>query len=247
VAPVKSLRLVHPDAVVLDAHGAVGNRQFYVLDAGDRVLNGVRHGPLAAVQAAFDPVGRRLTLTFPDGAEVAAAVTPGRRVTSSFGPGRTVSGHVLDGPWAAALSAFVGRPVRVLEADLSGGIAVVAPVSLIASESVAAVAAAGGREWLDPRRFRMLIDVQGCLPHEEESWVGRQLAVGEAVLRIVEPTARCGTTQRDPTTGLNDVDVLRILRDYRGFRPGGRTFDLGVYAAVERGGTVRLGDPVEPL
>jgi uncharacterized protein YcbX len=112
---------------------------------------------------------------------------------------------------------------------------------------VAAVAAAGGREWLDPRRFRMLIDVQGCLPHEEESWVGRQLAVGETVLRIVEPTARCGTTQRDPTTGLNDVDVLRILRDYRGFRPGGRTFDLGVYAAVERGGTVRLGDPVEPL
>jgi hypothetical protein len=93
----------------------------------------------------------------------------------------------------------------------------------------------------------MLIEVGGGRAHEEDEWVGRRVAVGEVVVRVVEPVARCGTTQRDPTTGANDVDTLRAIKDYRGFRVGGRTLDLGVYADVERPGRVRLGDPVAPL
>lgn len=247
VAPVKSLRLLHPSTVVLDAHGAVDNRRFYVVDEDGRVLNGVRHGALVAVRASYDPAADRLALAFPDGRAVEAAVTVGDRVTSPFGPGRTVSGHLVDGPWAAALSAFVGRPLRLVRVDLGHGLPVVAPVSLLAAESVAAVARWSGRDALDARRFRMLIDVEGCRPHEEDGWIGGRVAIGEAVVRVVEPTARCATTQRDPTTGVNDVEVLRVLKDYRGFRVGGRTFDLGVYAAVERPGTVRVGDSVEPL
>ncbi|CAA9532294.1 MAG: hypothetical protein AVDCRST_MAG79-1033 [uncultured Thermoleophilia bacterium] len=247
VAPVKSLRLVHPEAVVLDAHGAVGNRRFYLVDDDGRVLNGVRHGRLVAIRASFDAAADRLRLTFPDGRDVEAAVEVGASVTSPFGPGRTVTGHLVEGPWAAALSAYVGRPLRLVRVDLTHGLPVVSPVSLVAAESVEAVARWSGRDELDPRRFRMLIDVDGCRPHQEDEWIGARVSIGEAVVRVVEPTARCGTTQRDPTTGVNDVEVLRVLKGYRGFRPGGRTLDLGVYAAVERPGTVRVGDRVEPL
>lgn len=248
VAPVKSLRLLHPERITLDAHGAIDNRRFYLVDEGGRVLNGVRHGPLVAVRAAYDAEAGRLALRFPDGREVVdEVVRAGERLTSPFGPGRTVSGRVVEGPWAAALSAWVGRPLRLLQVDLSGGIPVTAPVSLMSDASVEAVARVRGSADLDQRRFRTLIDLEGCRPHEEDGWIGRRVAVGEAVVRVLEPTARCGTTQRDPTTGTNDVDTLRVLREYRGFRPGARTLDLGVYAAVERPGVVRLGDRVEPL
>ncbi len=142
---------------------------------------------------------------------------------------------------------FRSAAQSAVQVDLTGGAALTAPVSLIAAESVEALAAWSGHEGLDGRRFRMLIDLRGCRPHEEEGWIGRRVRVGEAVLRVVEPTARCGTTQRDPTTGLNDVDTLRAIKGYRGFRPGGRTLDLGVYATVETPGIVRVGDPVETL
>ena len=246
VAPVKSLRLLHPEAITLDTGGAVGNRRFYLVDEGDRVLNGVRHGRLVSVRADYDADEERLRLAFPDGRVVVAPVAAGERVTSPFGPDRTVTGHVVEGPWAAALSTFVGRPLRLVRADVAAGQPLTAPVSLMAIESVEALARASGHDALDPRRFRTLIDVRGCRPHEEDAWIRRGVAVGEAVIRVVEPTARCGTTQRDPSTGLNDVDTLRVLKAYRGFRPGGRTLDLGVYASVERGGRVRVGDPVEP-
>jgi len=153
----------------------------------------------------------------------------------------------MDGPWAAALSSFVGKAVRLVRVDLAWGLPVVHPVSLIAAESVEALARWSGRDALDARRFRMLIEVRGCRPHDEDTWIGHRLTVGEAVVRVLEPVARCGTTQRDPSTGVNDFDTLRALKNYRGFRADRRTLDLGVYASVERPGTVRLGDAVEPL
>ncbi len=247
VAPVKSLRLLHPDAIALDADGAAGNRQFYLVDEKDRVFNGVRHGPLVAVRAAYDADAERLRLTFPDGRDVSGRVRTAEPVVSPFGGERTVRGRVVDGPWAAALSGFAGRSVRLVRVDLAGGLACVAPVSLLAGESVEALARASGRDALDARRFRMLIEVAGGRAHEEDEWIGHRVALGAAVVRVLEPVARCGTTQRDPTTGANDFDALRAIKAYRGFRVGGRTLDLGVYADVERPGTVRVGDRVVRL
>jgi uncharacterized protein YcbX len=114
------------------------------------------------------------------------------------------------------------------------------PVTLAASASFARFSEEAGCE-VDRRRFRMLFEIDGCEPHEEDGWLGRRVRVGEAVVRVVEPVERCVVTTRDPDTGERDVPTLDILRRYRG------TCDFGVRARVERPGDVAVGDPVEAL
>jgi uncharacterized protein YcbX len=92
----------------------------------------------------------------------------------------------------------------------------------------------------------MLFELDGCSAHEEDAWSGRQVRVGEAVLRVGGPVERCAVTTRDPDTGVRDLDTLRLIGGYREPRDGVE-IPFGVYAAVERPGHVRVGDEVTPL
>jgi uncharacterized protein YcbX len=111
---------------------------------------------------------------------------------------------------------------------------------------VAELARQAGRDTVDGRRFRMLVDLAGCSPHEEDSWAGRRVRIGAALLEVGGPVPRCATTTRDPGTGVRDFDTLRAIAGYRGRRDG-HDIDFGVYARVVEPGRVRVGDAVEPL
>jgi uncharacterized protein YcbX len=95
----------------------------------------------------------------------------------------------------------------------------------------------------DVRRFRMLVGLGGCRPHEEDGWDGAAMRLGEAIVRVGGPVARCATTTRSPETGKRDLDTLRAIKAYRALR-GGKHIDFGVYGDVERPGRVRVGDPI---
>src|ERR1700679_3046118 len=75
--PVKGLRICARDAVMLEAGGVSDNRRFYLIDERGRMVNGKRIGILSAVRGEFDPDAARLTLSFPDGAEVSELVELG--------------------------------------------------------------------------------------------------------------------------------------------------------------------------
>jgi hypothetical protein len=92
----------------------------------------------------------------------------------------------------------------------------------------------------------MLFTLSGCREHEEDEWDGRSLRIGEAVVRAGGPVDRCAMTTRDPDTGERDLDTLGLIKRYRGLSER-RTIDFGVYAEIERPGTVRVGDTVAPL
>ena len=99
----------------------------------------------------------------------------------------------------------------------------------------------------DARRFRMLVEVDGCeRPHEEDEWIGRRVRAGGAVVRVLQPIPRCAVTTQDPATGIRDFKTRHLIKDYRGVR-GGKYLDFGVGAEVAEPGPIRLGDPVEPL
>ena len=92
----------------------------------------------------------------------------------------------------------------------------------------------------------MLVEVSGCEPHEEDSWIGRSVHLGDAVIRVERPVARCRITTLHPDLGHKDFDTLKTLVAYRGVdHEDGVNF--GVYAGVVEPGTVRVGDPVEPI
>jgi MOSC domain-containing protein len=163
---------------------------------------------------------------------------------------RTALGRVVEGPWAPAISSFAGRPVRLVRCERPGGTRsrpgephATNTVSLVSDGSLRRLAGALGVEAVDARRFRMLIELQGAEPHEEDDWIGRQVRVGSAVLSITKPDARCAITTQDPDTGARDLDTLRALIGYRGLRDR-RKVDFGVLGEVAVPGRLSVGDEV---
>jgi uncharacterized protein YcbX len=249
IAPVKGLRLRSLDAVRIDRIGVAEDRRFYLIDsAGDRV-GALEFATLLSIEADCDAAGERLTLRLPSGEVVDGQVELGEAVTTSFF-GRPVPGHVVVGPWSDAISGVAGHPLRLARTD-EPGVGVDredGTVSLVSEASLAELELRSGHEGpVDGRRFRMLVGITGCRAHEEDEWIGRDVRVGEAVLRPIETIARCAITTKDPDTGERDFDTLRAIRAYRGQNPETMGLDFGVFGTVVRPGDVRVGDPVEPL
>ena len=160
-----------------------------------------------------------------------------------------MTGQLVDGPWAAALSTWLGRPLRLVQS--SPGAAVDrdrGQVSLVSAASLAALAEQGGRDGpVDGRRFRMLFELEGCEPHEEDGWVKRHLRIGDAVVKIRGDVGRCAITTQNPETGEPDFDTLRTISEYRPFtenEAGKRHIPFGVYGEVTEPGRVAIGDSV---
>jgi uncharacterized protein YcbX len=141
----------------------------------------------------------------------------------------------------------VGRPVHLARGQRPGDGNDDASVSLNSTASADHLARRTGSDQArDSRRFRMMIEVDGCEPFEEDDWLGRHVDVGEAVVKPVSPVARCVITTLDPSSGTKDLDTLKVLRDVRGTR-GKDSVLFGVYAEVVEPGTIRVGDPVLPI
>lgn len=245
-APVKGLGLAHPDEIELEHTGLRQNRRFYLVGADGRLANGKVLGTLVQVAADADADGTSLALRFPDGTTVAGAVALGDAVETVF-YGRPVAGHVVDGPWSEALSAFAGTPLRLIRADEPGAASdrgAAGSVSLVSTASLERLAREAGVEAVDGRRFRMLFTIEGAAVHEEDGWVGRDVRVGAATLRCNGLVGRCAVTTHDPDTGVPSLDTLHLLRAYRSHVRSDEPLPFGVFGEVVRPGSVRVGDEV---
>jgi uncharacterized protein YcbX len=163
---------------------------------------------------------------------VAAVPEPGAPATTANYEGRPIAGHIVEGEHAAALSEFLGRPVRLLARGTGERGADDAPVTIMSTASLAALGVPDGR------RFRMSVTLDGVEAWEEHGWGGRELAIGEAVLRVTEPVPRCVVTTRDPERGHRDAPTLKALADLR----GKRDVTFGMWCEVVAPGRVRIGD-----
>ena len=82
------------------------------------------------------------------------------------------------------------------------------------------------------------ITIDGVDAWAEHGWAERDVAIGDAVLRVAEPTPRCVVTTRDPDTGRRDAPVLKALAGLR----GKDDVTFGVWCDVVAPGRVRVGD-----
>lgn len=94
---------------------------------------------------------------------------------------------------------------------------------------------------LAPIRFRMNLWVEGMDAWEEFTLQDREIAVGEAHLKVLFPCERCNATNANPETGTYDTQIPPLLRKTFGH------MDFGMNAQVTRSGTVRVGDPIRVL
>jgi uncharacterized protein len=245
VTPVKGTRLQHPDAVELTPLGIVGNRRFHFVDAAGELASCTDIGALMQLESAWDPTSGTLAISFPDGSRVTQLVVRGPAHVTDF-DGKPVPASFVPGPIDEAVCEFAGQALRLVIADREGDGPDVHRLSLTSLASVADLGARHGRPDLDPRRFRMNLELDGLAAFEEEGWAGRLVRAGEAVIRVLGQVPRCVATTRDPQTGDKDFDTLKHIAAYRPLMvPRGVPF--GMYAEVEQPGRVALGDQVEPL
>lgn len=248
VAPVKSLGLVHPDEVVLEEGGVVGNRRFWLRDEQGALYAGKRDGSMLRIRPEWDESTRRLALIFPDGERVEGVVELGEPVDAELYRLPRASRRVI-GPWEEAISRYVGRQLELLWAvagavDRTPGGGTVSLVSRASLERLGEEVGAEGA--VDGRRFRMLFEIDGVGAHEEDSWIGREVRIGDATVTFNGDIGRCIVTSRDPDTGVVDLPTLVTLAAYR--REGvSESLPFGVYGAVLVPGRVRVGDIAQPL
>ena len=165
--PVKGAGARPAESIRLDADGVVGDRRSAVLtDAGD-LLTADTEPRLRDVLAIPADDGDPL-LTVPAGAV-------------------GVRGEAAD----AALTAFLGRPVHVAPAAPARTLD--APVHLVTRQALDAAArgehdAADCACSLSEPRANLVLDLPGL---REEHLLGRRLAIGSAVLRVLRRPGHC--------------------------------------------------------
>lgn len=187
------------------------------------------NGRLALVHSAFDARSGDLILRIPGAPPMIAST-------------RTEEGRAAI---AAGLTAYLGEEARgaprFLEApghsfsDVPNKV-----VSIIGLSSLRALEQAAGMA-LDKLRFRANVYVSGGSPWAEFDWIGQEIQLGKAKLRVIKRIVRCPATEVNPATGERDAKPPRWLREHFGH------MDLGVYAEVIEGGQICVGDALEAL
>ena len=238
--PVKSLQGEQVEAAEVEHDGIAGDRRWGIRDEGTgRILTARRLPALLAASAAYD-------------GDVPVITLPG---------GRTLVGPGADTD--AALSEWVGRPVRLVAAmasdpgraeyfadatdDSSEAIEWTMPVGrYVDAAAVLLLTTASLRRgaelypdgsW-DVRRFRpnVLVAVadEGWA---EDAWAGQRLLAGSVALAPAQPCIRCTMVTR-PQAGLDaDVRIFRTLaRNHHGH--------FGMWCDVAARGVVTIGDEV---
>jgi uncharacterized protein len=189
----------------------------------------MKHAKAALLFSTFDPGPKTLRIRAPDGSgiEANALTVAGRERIASFLTdymGEEARGHPM----------FHHIPGHVFGDQKTPVISLNNLASLRDFE-----AKIGSRR--HRRRFRANIWFSGAPAWSEREWIGREIQVGGAVLRVVKSTTRCPATQVNPETGERDADPVAELRSLYGH------VELGVHAEVIDGGKFSIGDAMELL
>jgi uncharacterized protein YcbX len=242
--PIKGLSLHQPEHVDITSQGIAGDRAFFLVDSDGGLVSISDHGDLARYRAEWDAASETLRVHGPDGLVHEDAVTRGADVGIDFYGLRVVRGHAVPG-FGEIFSEILGLPVRLVVGDT--GAYDVHGLSVLGTASSRAIAERNDADPVDPRRWRMNIEITTDEPHIEDSWRGRHVRVGDVVVEMGGPVKRCAATTRNPDSGVVDLQTLRMIRTSRGRQEtaeDGFGFYFGVYAIPVTTGRVHVGDEV---
>ena len=266
--PVKSMAGSKLDAAPITEGGMLGDRAYAVIDAASGRVGSAKTPKkwdkllaLAADFVAPPRIGAPLPpvrIVWPDGraassdggdADARLSATLGRPVTLTSERPATASVERLD-PLAAEETV-----VDIGGLMMPGRFSDYAAVHLMTTATMARLAELRPGSSFTARRFRPNVTIatpEGARGFVENGWVGRELAIGDAVrLRVSDPTPRCAIPTLAQKDLAKDPSVLRTIVEHNSIPvPVLDNESLpcaGVYAFVVRGGTVRRGDAVRVM
>jgi len=193
----------------------------------------MRDEKLARLQTRFDAEGGALTIVENSEVLLRAKITEpeGCRLIAEFFAhflGDSLKGplRVIEAPGHAFADAR-RRPNATTEKY----------VSLINLASIAALEARLGVP-VDPMRFRANVYFDSAAAWSEHDWIGSEITLGHARLRVISPITRCAATQVNPQSAERDLDIVAALQHSFGH------INMGVYAEVLADGEITVGDPL---
>ena len=256
--PVKSMQGEGPASVEVGADGIVGDRTWALRDVESGKLVSAKRPRLwrAALDCTATGTGDDVVVTVPSGASygIADPDLPGalREVL-----GRDVvveaSTHAQQGVYESDWPEIEGISLAGeidLPTNLTGeGTSFIdlGILHVLTSASLEAVAAAAPGASVDVRRFRpsLVVDTPALAGFAEDDWSGATLRVGSAMITVGDPTPRCVMTTVAQQELPREPAILQaIARHNRRTNALGTFACLGVYATVDRPGTIRVGDEV---
>ena len=270
--PVKSMGGESLDRVELGDGGLPGDRAWAVLDggaiSGGKKIGGLMHCRARYLEAPPAAGSGPAQIELPDGVRVSTGASDAsERISAAVGREVVLSplrpADDLDhyrrrppesGDFEKELRAIFARsddeplpdiarfPREVLMYESPPGTYFDAfPLLLLTESSLAHMQERVPTSRFDVRRFRPNFLIEGAddeAPFPELAWRGKSVRIGEAVVRVTIECPRCVMTTRGFDDLPKDPKIMRaVVREAQG--------NMGVYATVERPGTVAIGDPVE--
>lgn len=221
-----SVRLLAGACLPWDRHWAVAHEAAKLEPGWNPCVNfarGAKAPALMAIYSRLDEATGVVTLTHP---------TQGDLVFRPDDPADLV--RFLD--WVRPLNPENrARPVGIVTAGRGMTDSEFPSVSILNRASLADLSARMGMD-LSPDRWRGNLWLDGAAPWAEFGWIGQNIRIGGAVLKIVEQITRCNATKVDPETGVVNADTLGALEAGFGHQ------DFGVYAMVVESGPIAVGD-----
>jgi uncharacterized protein len=257
--PVKSMMGEELNSSEVTDRGLLGDRQFAVVDRSTGKVGGAKNprkwGNFFDFRAAYaEPpkTGAKISpvrITLPDGTVVTSEQPDLEQVLSrAFGrdvafeqarPDRS-SGATAEEYWPDMAGLDYRDTVTDFEMP-AGTFFDIAVVHLLTTATIDHLRALYPQGRFEVRRFRPNIVVSAGgeeAGFAENDWVGRTVAIGGTVrLAITEPCPRCVMITLPQGDLPKDPGILRTAAQHN-------AVNVGVYASVVSGGTIRRGDPV---
>lgn len=253
--PVKAMMGEQLNAGLITTAGLAGDRAYALIDKDGKIGTGKiprKWGPLFRSRARYltEPNGDIVPaeVTLPDGERIS---TDDPDIDARFS---TLLGFearlVTDKPMPLILESpplgqvpTEGGPV--LEFPVPNGFFDLGSLHLLSTATLNTLRSLNPDVRFEPRRFRPNIIVEtppGVTGFPDNDWAGGKiLAIGDDVrIKVIMPTIRCVVTTLAQDDLPNEPGVLKTAAQHN-------SANVGVYALVEQGGRIRVGDPIELL
>jgi len=252
--PVKGMQGEQLNASVVTGGGLAGDRAYALIDGEGKIgtpklprkwagLFQSRSRYLTEPDAHHQPPAQ---ITLPDGERIMSDDSEvNLRLSRMVGRDVTLisekpAGLVLESPPLGQVPDDDDGPL--LQLPVPNGFFDLGSLHLLTTATLAALREASPGVRFEPRRFRPNIIVQtpdGVSGFTENDWAGGKiLTIGDAVrIKVIMPTIRCVVTTQPQDDLPYDPAVLKTAAQHN-------TANVGVYAMVEQGGAIRIGDTV---
>jgi uncharacterized protein YcbX len=217
--PIKSLLGEQLTAVDVEQRGLVGDRLWAVRDGDGKLGSGKNTRRFRRMPGLLNMRGRGV------GADTVVELADGQRFAADDPDAHAALSQALN------RSVTVAREAEVMHHDEG-------PVSVITTAGLRRLSDLVG-EPVDRTRFRanLLVDVPGS-GFPEDDWLDHVLRVGPSVmLRVRRPLTRCVMVDLAQDHVPEHGRILKTLADRHGM-------SFGVWATVEAGGRISIGDTV---